>query len=526
MTGDCRTSRAWSPPRRWWRFTGFVRVAVAAGVIPAGLAAEPPKKTIPLPGGVEAHFVWIAPGSYRRGSPATEPDRDADEGPPHEVRLTRGFFLGREEVTQRQWLAVMGEHPSVFRQRVADEDPLERPVDSVSWEDARQFIERLNASGRGRFRLPTEGEWEFAARAGTTTPWPWDGDPHRHAWANSRSLARTHPVGRKPPNPWGLYDMHGNVWEWCSDWYGPYADAPAVDPTGPAEGTERVFRGGSWYDFPAALRSANRHRHPPDRRYTAIGLRLVLDQARDAERSATLPGGVEMRFARVRGGAFGMGSPAVEAGRQADEGPVHRVTLSRDYWLGVFEVTQRQWRAVMNAEPAMFQDRPPGDDCPVEMVSWDDAQVFLQRFNALGLGGTFRLPTEAEWEFAARAGTTTRFGCGDDPDIRLLSRHAWFYAHAEGRSRPVGQKQPNAWGLYDMHGNVWEWCSDWYGPYADAPAVDPTGPAAGDGRVIRGGSWFNEPEALRSANRLRHPADSRQTNLGLRVLWMPAAQEQ
>jgi len=501
-------------------------------LLPAIVAAETPTKTIALPGGVEARFVWIAAGSYRRGSPADEPDRGADEGPAHEVTLTRGFFLGREEVTQRQWVAVMGTNPSVFRQPVVDEDPLERPVDSVSWDDAMQFIDRLNAqglnaNGLGRFRLPTEAEWEFAARAGTTTPYPWNGDVHRHAWANSRSFARTHPAGRKPANAWGLHDMHGNVWEWCSDWYGPYAAAPAVDPTGPAEGHERVFRGGSWYDFPPALRSANRHRHPPDKRYTAIGLRLALDPAlapaSDQDRTARLPGGVAMRFARIRGGEFSMGSPAAEAGRQSDEGPVRRVTLSRDYWLGVFEVTQRQWRAVMNANPSVFQDQPAHDDCPVEMVSWEDARQFLHRLNGLGLGGTFRLPTEAEWEFAARAATSTRFGCGDDPAFQSLPRHAWFYSQAEGRTHPVGQKKPNAWGLYDMHGNVWEWCSDWYGPYAAAPAVDPTGPAAGDGRVIRGGSWFNEPEALRSANRLRHPVDSRQTNLGLRVLWLPEA---
>ncbi len=470
--------------------------------------------------------MWIAPGSHRRGSPADESDRGADEGPTHEVTLSRGFFLGREEVTQRQWVAVMGTNPSVFRQPVADEDPLERPVDSVSWDDVMQFIDRLNASGidtsgLGRFRLPTEAEWEFAARAGTTTPYPWNDDVHRHAWANSRSFARTHPVGRKPANAWGLHDMHGNVWEWCSDWYGPYAADPAVDPTGPAGGRERVFRGGSWYDFAPALRSANRHRHPPDNRYTTIGLRLVLAPASEQEGTVSLPGGVVMRFARIRGGEFSMGSPAAEAGRQPDEGPVHRVTLSRDYWLGVFEVTQRQWRAVMQDDPSVFQDRPYRDNCPVEMVSWEDAQRFLHRLNALGLGGTFRLPTEAEWEFAARASSATRFGFGDDPTFQALPHHAWFYSQAEGRTQPVGQKKPNAWGLYDMHGNVWEWCSDRYGPYAADPAVDPTGPADGEGRVIRGGSWFNEPEALRTANRLRHPVDSRQTNLGLRVLWLP-----
>lgn len=268
-----------------------LRSCLLLAMLPALAAAETPTKTIALPGGVEARFVWIAPGSYRRGSAADEPDRGADEGPAHEVTLTRGFFMGREEVTQRQWVAVMGTNPSVFRQPVADEDPLDRPVDSVSWNDAQQFIERLNADGlradgRGRFRLPTEAEWEFAARAGTTTPYPWTGDVHRHAWANSRSFARTHPVGQKPANPWGLYDMHGNVWEWCSDWYGPYAAAPAVDPTGPAAGDGRVIRGGSWFNEPEALRSANRLRHPVDSRQTNLGLRVLWLPDATATRSA------------------------------------------------------------------------------------------------------------------------------------------------------------------------------------------------------------------------------------------------
>jgi formylglycine-generating enzyme required for sulfatase activity len=228
---------------------------------------------------VKAPFVWIAPGSYQRGSPVSETGRDRDEGPPHEVTLTKGFYLGVHEVTQAQWLAVMGSNPAVFRRgQQADQ----RPVESVSWDDCQTFIARLNERGRERFRLPSESEWEYAARAGSTTRYPWGDDPsgfavHEHAWANSRSYAITHPVGQKRPNAWGLHDMHGNVWEWCQDWYAPYPEGPQRDPTGPAEGKEKVFRGGSWYDFPVSLRSANRHRHAPDGRYTAVGLRLVIE---------------------------------------------------------------------------------------------------------------------------------------------------------------------------------------------------------------------------------------------------------
>jgi formylglycine-generating enzyme required for sulfatase activity len=478
-----------------------------------------PQRTARLPEGSDIEFVFIAPGNFAMGSTGDEAHRDTDEGPQHMVAITRGFYLGIHEVTQRQWIAVMGSNPSVFRQPAEGEDRLERPVDSVSWQDTQRFIEKLNTMGLGHFRLPTEAEWEYAARAGTNTPYSSEGDVHRFGWANSRSMARTHPIGMKSPNPWGLFDMHGNVWEWCSDWYAPYTAESAENPTGPATGKDKVFRGGSWYDFPYALRSANRHRHPPEIGFTSIGFRLVWEPSMYDARIAYLPGGVRMGFVGVPAGNFLMGSPQSEGGSASDEGPPHRVTISEPFFIGTHEVTQTQWRAIMDQNPSVFSEN---ENNPVEMVSWNDTEEFLRRLNALNLGGTFRLPTEAEWEYAARAGSTTRFGFGEDPDFGLLQQHAWFYSRAEGRSHAIGLKKPNAWGLFDMHGNVWEWCSDWYAPYTDdQPITDPKGPNTGTDRIIRGGSWFNEPEALRSANRHRHPPDSRQTNLGLRVVWEP-----
>jgi formylglycine-generating enzyme required for sulfatase activity len=252
----------------------------------AAMAESSGGRTMDIAPGVSMAFVWIPPGTFPRGSPDAEAGRDRDEGPVQEVELTRGFFLGVHEVTQAQWQAVLGTQPAVFRR---GKEASRRPVESVSWEDCRRFIAALRPPGPGRFRLPTEAEWEYAARAGTTTRFPWGDDPaeraaHAHAWANSRSFAITHPVGLKPANAWGLHDMHGNVWEWCSDWYGPYPPGRLRDPAGPATGTERVFRGGSWYDFPSSLRSANRHRHRPDGRYTAIGLRLVWEEPEEGQR--------------------------------------------------------------------------------------------------------------------------------------------------------------------------------------------------------------------------------------------------
>jgi formylglycine-generating enzyme required for sulfatase activity len=235
----------------------------------------------------------------------------------------------------------------------------------------------------------------------------------------------------------------------------------------------------------------------------------------------TLPGGVALKLCYIPAGSFVMGSDSADVFYQGDEFPAHRVTLTRGFYLGQFEVTQAQWEAVMGENPSVFDRYPTSPRHPVDMISWDDCQVFLEKINALGLPGRFRLPTEAEWEYACRAGTETLFYWGDDLALGPMLKHAWFYSRAAGRSHPVGKKQPNAWQLYDMSGGVWEWCQDWRGPYEAGPQTDPTGPATGERRIYRGGSWFNEPEALRSANRHGHPPDTRGTNSGLRVVWEP-----
>ena len=213
------------------------------------------------------------------GSPDSEPNRGGDEGPVHVVNISKGFYIGQFEVTQMQWTQVMKDNPAVFK---SFPESSAHPVESVTWNECQIFISKLNKLGIGKFRLPTEAEWEYACRAGTTTAYYWgekmkENGSSEYAWANSRSFARTHTVGQKLPNAWGLYDMSGNVWEWCSDWFGRYDDQARIDPKGPENGTMKVFRGGSWYDFFESHRSANRHKHAPDERYTAIGMRLVME---------------------------------------------------------------------------------------------------------------------------------------------------------------------------------------------------------------------------------------------------------
>lgn len=492
-------------------------------------------RTIEIAPDVKMQFSWIEAGSFLMGSAASEQMRDDDEGPQRKVEISKGFYLGTFEVTQRQWQAVLGSNPSAFQQGDAPET---RPVEHVSWNDCARFLDRLSKLGVGRFRFPTEAEWEYACRAGTTSRFYWgdieeDWEAYQHAWTNSRSFATTHPVGTKPANPWGLHDMSGNVWEWCSDWYGPYPKSGETDPTGPAVGKGKVFRGGSYYDFPHSLRSANRHRHKPNENYTAIGLRVVWEPTNiEQHRSITLPlpGRSQLELVRIPAGSFTMGSPVAEVGRQQDEGPQHSVRIAKPFFLGRFEITQTQWEAVMSSNPSTFQRFENSGQHPVERVSWRDAQQFIAKLNDPKnrvRAGTFSLPTEAEWEYACRAGSAHRFPWGEDKEYRELTDFAWFNSRAAGKSHPVGSKKPNAWGLFDMHGNVWEWCDDTFTAYP----VSDNGVAANEDRdtsdetkkVIRGGSWFNEPAALRSANRHRHPLDSRQTNLGFRVLWRPAS---
>ncbi|WP_197524949.1 formylglycine-generating enzyme family protein [Botrimarina hoheduenensis] len=238
---------------------------------------------VTLPDGSLMRFRKIEAGSFLQGSPADEVGRDPDESPQREVTISKSFYLGVTEVTQRQWIALGGNNPSAFQQPdPTGGDPLERPVESVSWQECLSYAKRLGERCSGKFRLPTEAEWEYACRAGTKTRFAYGEAPqrwmsYRHAWVNNNSEATTHPVAQKPANPWGIYDLHGSVWEWCSDYYGPYSATPAADPHGPINGTSRVFRGGSWFDLPPSCRSANRHRHAPNRRYTAIGLRLIYE---------------------------------------------------------------------------------------------------------------------------------------------------------------------------------------------------------------------------------------------------------
>jgi formylglycine-generating enzyme required for sulfatase activity len=197
------------------------------------------------------------------------------------------------------------------------------------------------------------------------------------------------------------------------------------------------------------------------------------------------------------------------------EKPAHKVTLTTPFYIGKFEVTQEQYQQVMGANPSQFKGR----GLPVETVSWDDAQDFIKKVSQ-STGQTTRLPTEAEWEYACRAGTKTDY-CSGDTEADL-DRVGWYGGNSKISTHPVGGKAPNAWGAYDMHGNVWEWCQDrWNEAYKPEPAVDPQGPPEGEVRVLRGGSWNLDPGYCRSALHLGIAPDDRGTGTGCRVVVVP-----
>lgn len=254
----------------------------------AGIESEPNKVpagggpargatlTLNLGKGVTLDLVLISPGSFTMGSPSPDQDRVPDEGPLRQVQITKAFYLGKYEVTQDQYKGVMGRNPSNLLAG-------SQPVEMVSWEDAAAFCKKLGAELTRSIRLPTEAEWEYACRAGTQTRFYWGEDPHHsrigdYAWHGKNSGGRPRVVGLKKPSGWGLYDMAGNVWEWCSDWYAEtYAGLSGTDPQGPLLGKTRVLRGGGFLCVAQDCRSASRSDGSPLGRNDCIGFRIVLD---------------------------------------------------------------------------------------------------------------------------------------------------------------------------------------------------------------------------------------------------------
>ncbi len=490
-------------------WTAWSNVVVSAeGVVLVDLMPGPEQRlyraVLEQKAGGPFGFVWVEPGTFVMGSHLSEDGRVSNETQ-NTVTLTQGFWLSDHEVTQGEYQTVMGNNPSNFKG-----DP-NRPVETVSWDDAvlycRELTERERTAGRitaqQAYRLPTEAEWEYAARAGTTGAR--HGDLDAIAWWAGNSSGQTRPVKQKAPNAWGLHDMMGNVWEWCSDTYGDYPTGSLTDPTGPFSGPLRVARGGTWGHAPEFVRSACRFGIAPGSRSDPLGFRPALSSVRPQGPSG---------FVWIPPGTFVMGSPRSEPEREVEE-IQHAVTLTEGYWMSDHEVTQGEYQKIMGNNPSNFK----GDlNRPVEQVTWVEAVGYCKELtNQDRLAGritsqqAYRLPTEAEWEYAARAGTVgVRYG--------ELNAIAWWRDNAGNVTHPVKKMAPNAFGVYDMMGNVLEWCSDWYGEYPTGNVTDPMGPTTSVFRVFRGGgaTYYNDPRDVRSAKRRVNTPSNRFNFLGFR----------
>ncbi|MGA2621848.1 MAG: SUMF1/EgtB/PvdO family nonheme iron enzyme, partial [Thermoguttaceae bacterium] len=622
-------------------------------------------------------LVLIPPGEFEMGSPkelieeqlkARAGDqwwvpRLPGEGPRHRVRITKAFYLGMTEVTQGEYEKVVGTNPSYFsatgkgKDQVAGQDTKRFPVENVSWDDCVEFCRKLSdmpaekAAGHW-YRLPSEAQWEYACRAGSTGRYSFSsgrsGVPREYeekelvdyGWFDANSNGMPHAVGLKRASAWGLYDMHGNVWEWCQDWYdkGYYTNSPVDDPGGPLGAWSRVGRGGSWSNPAGYCRSAARHDYEHGNLIYYLGFRasLVLadtaaerakmSRTTDAEKpsggsTATKPSpappipnpqspipptagsligadgkwqlppgapppaiapfdaakakkhqqgwakhlgvpveitnSIGMKLVVIPPGEFTMGSPKelIEEELKAhgddrwykdhlpgEETP-HQVRTTRPFYLGTYEVTQEEYRRVMGTNPSDFsatgkqKGKVAGQNTkrfPVEQVSWDEAVEFCRKLSEMPeekvAERTYRLPSEAQWEYACGAGSTGRWCFSPASNVpvtpeqrkhgeNLFSDYGWFEQNANGMPHAVGLKRANAWGLYDMHGNVFEWCQDWYDKdyYTRSATDDPGGPPGGSYRVLRGGSWYNPAWGCRSAFRDDCVPGERYDRLGLRV---------
>lgn len=508
----------------------------------------------------DVELLWCPPGAFAMGSAMTEDGRILGAEDQHGVAITEGFWMAKYEVTKQMWQKVMDD--GVFGVLVGAQDP----KGEVSWQDCTNFIVRANDRLSGVcVRLPTEAEWEYACRAGTTTAFSFgnvlNGDqaccngnePYGTVDGGETWKMGPAKVGRyaKFANKWGLNDMHGSLFEWCADWYEPHSRREQIDPAGPSAGDRKVVRGGCWKSAARQCRSAFRTSFEPDSRNDMVGFRLCVSAAA-GWKGAKMDGKPTVKPVSVRPvkpeelkagtrnrieialdldpefmwcppGSFLMGSPTSEDELHRAGEDQHEVAFAKGFWMAKFEVTKQVWQAVMDDGSVGLLG---GAQEPKSEVSWHECMDFIARLNRRLRGVCVRLPTEAEWEYACRAGTTTAFSFGDilngdqaccdgnDPYGTFERGEVWKRGPAK-----VGNysKFANKWGLNDMHGNLFEWCADWYAPYVQARQADPAGPASGEAKVVRGGCWRYAARLCRSAFRMRYDPETRNDMIGFRL---------
>ena len=460
---------------------------------------------------------------------------------PHEITLAEPYYIGKYEVTQELWKIVMGNNPSETKGS-------KLPVTNVSWEECQEFIKKLNAKTNGGYRLPTEAEWEYACRAGTTTAYSFGANiTSKDANYDYSNINEPVAVGSYNPNAFGLYDMHGNVWEWCEDWITDYLEGVINDPWQPGIGKERILRGGSFNDSEMFVRSSNRFSDSPSiRRDSYIGFRLArtiqlkIEQGQtdlilsnnveklgrpyteieakaaqnetsknldiDVHLKVDIKKEINLEFVLIPAGLFLMGSKESENGRYPNE-TQHEVLINPPFYIGMYVVTQGQWKSVMGNNPSKMKNKK----FPVTNVSWNDCQNFIKKLNNL-TGDNYRLPTEAEWEYSAKAGVVSAYTYGE-----TISNNDANYCNTS--LRLVGSYRPNAFGLYDVQGNVWELCHDRYAEdYQLSSREDPKGGLVDKGVVIKGGGFGSPEIQVRLSVRNGVLANYRDESIGFRLV--------
>ena len=581
--------------------------------------------------GIVIDLVLVEGGTFTMG---VTPDLmalaqyDPDELPAHKVTLD-SYYIGKYEVTQELWIEIMGANPSQMIRKN------ECPVDGISYLQCLEFVKKLNERTGMRFSLPTEAQWEYAARGGNKSQgflYSGSNDATEVGWVEENMVEfGQHPGGEKAPNELGIYDMTGNINEWCLDIYGPYPAEPQTNPPGAElSGSSALYvvRGGSFLVQSARwCRNTKRISYPDMYTQMDIGMRLVLKDpasgpdpepeisaptvvtgqvsdvtdisatasltiASDGGAAVTVCGivwdeepnptedlstkitfdgseanytcqltglnagttyyyrayatneagtaygneysfttesssestmsvdvnGIVIDLILVEGGTFTMGATPdlIELAKyDEDELPAHEVTLD-SYYMGKYEVTQELWIEIMGANPSMLIKK---DECPVDGMNYLQCLEFIKKLNER-TGMHFSLPTEAQWEYAARGGNKSKgflySGSNDPTEVGWVGENM-----AEFGQHPGGGKAPNELGIYDMTGNLNEWCLDYYGPYPAEPQTNPTGPKDNQYtlHVVRGGAFHLDSAGYsRNTKRQSYPENYSVLDIGLRLV--------
>ncbi len=493
------------------------------------------------------------------------------------LSINKEFYIGKFEITQKQYSALMGNNPS---KNIGENNPVER----VTYYNAVEFCQKLNQITEKQrpsgyeFRLPTESQWEYACRANSSSSLN-NGkslsqtqgkceELDEIAWYKYNSEIKTHSVGEKKPNAWGIYDMHGNVAEWCYDSFSKNEATNIVNNE-----SKCLIRGGAYFYEPFKLRSASRGANSPNAISSGFGFRVALvnnnneyeiSEAKPLNLPAETPkeivktqsdnvntdinkaniiqsttstntntaisavepevkagtkisvsiNGVKFPLIACPKGELTMGSPDNEIGHDKNE-QIHKVSIDKLFYIGKYEVTQGQYKAIMGNNPSIHT----GDKIPVHNINWLDANNFCKKLNELTKdkrpeGYEFALPTESQWEYACRSGYNTSLNNGKnlsnlESSDNELNKIGWYNANSCDKAQTVGKKIANAWGIHDMLGNIWEFCSD---------TVKIEDNLSINYHVIRGGGYKSKSKNCRCASRNIIKENFTNEELGFRVI--------